>query len=104
MDWLAAIPVLHVFLVAIIVNAAAVMMGYPLAAAVGRIRVANDSVVGGAIIYALLLSLLLVLNVLTPINLAIIMILSEAYVLLHRIVLLLPSAIKKNRIQKELSA
>lgn len=96
-SWLASIPVLNVFLVAIVIHAAAVMTGYPLAAVVGKLEVANSSVMTGAVIYFILLALAFSLNAIAPVYLALIMLISEFSVLLHRVIVLFPMAVKKHR-------
>lgn len=103
-SWLASIPVLNVFLFAIVIHAAAVMTGYPLAAVVGKLEVANSSVMTGAVVYFVLLGLVFYLNMIAPVYLAAIMLISEFSVLLHRSIVLLPLAFTKLQpiIQKEI--
>lgn len=91
-SWKDSINILNIFFIAVIIHAAAVMTGYPLAAALGRIDVANSSVLTGAIVYSILISVLLYLNQITPINLALLMIISEVCVLIHRSGVLIPLA------------
>jgi PST family polysaccharide transporter len=92
--WDASVKVFNYFLIAIVVNVMAVMSGYPLAAAVGNLRVANSSVAFGSIIYLVCAGLLLLFNEVSPIMFALIMILAESYVLVHRAVVLWPIAYK----------
>lgn len=92
--WSASIPVLNVFLVAIVVHSAAMMTGYPLAAIVGRFDVANSSVVTGAIVYFSLLGLVFLFDVVEPTSLAIIMLVSEFFVFIHRSSILFPVVFK----------
>lgn len=94
--WLPSIPVLNVFLFAIVIHAAAVMMGYPLAALVNKLEVANASVMTGATVYFILLVLIFHLDLVTPVYLALAMLISELAVLLHRSLVLVPLAIKRN--------
>ena len=91
-SWKSSLSILNVFFVAVVVHAAAVMAGYPLAASVGRLDVANSSVVTGALIYCLGIAGLLLTDMITPIMLACLMILSELGVLVHRAFILLPLA------------
>ena len=98
--WLAAIPVLNIFLVAIIIHAAAIMTGYPLAAIVGRLDIANTSVILGAVVYLGLLLIMFTLKILSPMSLAIIMVVSELCVVLYRCFMLYPLVIRINS-QKE---
>jgi PST family polysaccharide transporter len=93
-SWLASIPVFNIFLLAIVVHAGAIMTGYPLAALVGRLDVANASVMTGAGVYFILLAIAFFGNSVTPIILALIMMVSELAVLLHRSLLLIPIALK----------
>jgi PST family polysaccharide transporter len=93
-SWLKSIPVFNIFLFAIVFHAGAIMTGYPLAALVGRLEIANNSVVTGAVIYLLLLALSFLNNAVTPINLAYIIIGSEIAVLLHRTLFLFPIVLK----------
>jgi PST family polysaccharide transporter len=94
-DWVESLPVFNVFLVAIIVHSAAVMMGYPLAAAVNRANVANSSVITGAVVYFAIFAYVLNFGTVTPISMAGIMVMSEFCVFLHRFVVLMPLAIKR---------
>jgi PST family polysaccharide transporter len=97
-SWLVSISVLNVFFVAIVVHAAAIMAGYPLASIVGRVDVANSSVVTGAFVYFLMLLIVFLFDFIAPKTLAAIMIVSELSVLLHRSSVLLPLVIKSNRL------
>jgi PST family polysaccharide transporter len=94
-SWLASIPVLNVFLVAIVVHAAAIMSGYPLAALVNRLDVANSSVITGATVYFLLLLIFYLMNSISPISLSMIMLLSELAVVIQRSMILIPIALRK---------
>ncbi len=95
--WEASEKVFNFFLIAIVVNVMAVMSGYPLAAAVGNLRVANSSVAYGSIIYLVCAGFLVLFNEATPIMFALIMIVAESYVLVHRAVALWPIAYKLER-------
>lgn len=96
-SWMASIPVLNVFLVAIVIHAAAIMTGYPLAAVVGKLEVANSSVMTGAVVYFILLGLAFYLNMVAPTYLAAIMLISEFSVFMHRSIVLLPLAVRKQQ-------
>ncbi len=91
-SWKSSLSILNVFFIAVVIHAAAVMAGYPLAASVGRLDVANSSVVTGALIYCLGIVGLLLTSGITPIMLAFLMIASELGVLIHRSWILLPLA------------
>lgn len=87
-----AIPVVNVFLLAITIHVLTVMSGYPLAAALGRLDVANRSVVYGSVIYILGVVGLLAADRASPIAYAWLMIGAESYVLVHRALALWPDA------------
>lgn len=95
--WLTSIPIINIFLVAIVIHVAAVVTGYPLAAAVRRLDVANSSVITGGLIYTILVVVLYITNKISPSNLAALMILSESSVLIHRLIVLLPLVLKQYR-------
>jgi hypothetical protein len=90
--WTASISVLNVFFVAITVHVAAMMSGYPLAAALGRLDVANRSVVYGALIYLALASLSVVFHAASASMFAWLLVVSEAYVLAHCAIAMWPAA------------
>ena len=94
-NWLKSIPVFNIFLFSIVFYAGAIMTGYPLAAIVDRLDIANESVMIGAAIYFFLLALTFIGNQITPIILAYIMMVSEISVLLYRSFLLFPLILKK---------
>jgi PST family polysaccharide transporter len=96
-SWIESISVLNVFFFAIVVHVGAVFLGYPLAAAVGRLSVANTSVIFGSIVYFILLLIALKLQLATPISFAVIMVISEFTVFFYRAIILIPTAVKLNR-------
>jgi len=91
-EWAGAIPVINVFLVAIIVHVLTVLAGYPLAAAVRRFDVANRSVFYGAAVYGIGAAAMIVTATGTPLRFAMLLTVAEAYVLVHRLAVLLPPA------------
>lgn len=93
-SWASSLSILNVFFVAVVIHAGAVMTGYPLAAAVGRVDVANSSVITGALIYCLGVGLLVWFGGVTPMMLACLMVVSELGVLAHRALVLMPLARK----------
>jgi O-antigen/teichoic acid export membrane protein len=104
--WDGIIPVVNVFLLAITIHVLTVMSGYPLAAALGRLDVANRSVVYGSVIYILGAVGLLATDRASPIAYAWLMIGAESYVLLHRALALWPEVYRfllqpRNLIQGE---
>lgn len=92
--YLSAIPILNIFLIAIVVHAAAVLAGYPLASALGKIHVANKSVITGALIYFVILFFLILFDNSSAYYLAILMIVAELAVLIHRLYMLVPLIIE----------
>jgi PST family polysaccharide transporter len=100
-SWLVALPILNIFFFGIVVHAAAIMSGYPLAALVDRLDVANSSVFTGAIIFLLLAAMAYALDKSTPIVFALIMLSSEFAVFVHRIFILVPVAMKEYQITKK---
>lgn len=99
--WLTSIPIINIFLVAIVVHVAAVVTGYPLAAALRRLDVANSSVITGVLVYTILGIVLYITNMISPSNLAALMVLSEFSVLIHRLIVLLPLALKQYRLRHQ---
>lgn len=93
--WLASVPTLNIFFIAIVIHSAAIMAGYPLAALVGKLKVANFSVVTGAVVYLSCIGLVLFFDAISPANLALVMLISELSVLLHRSILLFPPVIRQ---------
>jgi PST family polysaccharide transporter len=91
-EWRAALPVLDGFLVAIVVHVVVLMITYPLAAAVGRLEVANQAVTVSAFVQGGLVAVLLSFGALTPVRLAWLMVVTEAYLLVHCGALLVPAA------------
>ncbi|OIP49521.1 MAG: hypothetical protein AUK28_03210 [Desulfobacterales bacterium CG2_30_60_27] len=96
--WGAAVRVLHVFLVAIIVHVAASMSGYPLAAALGRLHVAKRSAVFGSLVYMVCAVALVVAGQGNAVAFAVLMVVAELYVLLHRALVLWPQAFKLRKL------
>lgn len=91
-SWDGSTAVFNYFLIAINVNVLAVMSGYPLAAALNNLKVANTSVVYGSVIYFLGVSAVLLVGQVTPIALVIVLLVAEFYVLVHRAIVLWPMA------------
>ena len=96
-EWGSSIPILNIFFVALTVHVMAVMSGYPLAVAIDRVDVANLSVVYGSLIYILCTSILISLGRATPSTFAILMIVSEFFVLVYRGIMLWPAAYRIER-------
>lgn len=94
-DWLSILPVLNLFFLIIIVNTLGVMSGYPLASALSKIYIANQSAVCASIIYLSGVVVLCYINHVTPFYLAMMVLVAELYVLIHRGAKLWPEAFKE---------
>lgn len=79
------LPIINVFIFIFLINASSTMFGYPLCAAIGRLRIANSSLVYGAFFYFILLAIIYLLNVQDPFIFAFALLLCECYVLIHRL-------------------
>lgn len=99
-EWLSSVAVLNVFFVALAVHVLTVLAGYPLAAALNRLDVANRSVFWGSVLYLLLAAFVVVTGRSKPVTFAWLVVIAEAYVLLHRSIALLPSAVRLYTQQK----
>ncbi len=93
--WDGVVSVMNVFLVAITIHVMAIMSGHPLAISLRRARVANVSVVYGALLYAVLAGVLISTGRATPITFAILVVTAETCVLAYRAVLLWPLALSE---------
>jgi PST family polysaccharide transporter len=91
-EWLSSAAVMNVFFVALAVHVVTVLAGYPLAAALNRLDVANRSVLWGSVLYLSLAATLVVTARSTPVTFAWLVVVAEAYVLLHRSIALIPGA------------
>jgi PST family polysaccharide transporter len=94
-SWENSLSILNIFFIAIVFHAGTVMTGYPLATAVGRIDVANSSVITGALIYCTGIIVLFLFGQINPLMLAFLMIISELGVLAKRAFILIPVAMQK---------
>lgn len=99
-EWLSSAAVMNVFFVALVVHALTVLAGYPLAAALNRLDVANRSVFWGSVLYLLLAAFVVVTGRPKPVTFAWLVVIAEAYVLLHRSIALLPGAVRLYAQQK----
>lgn len=91
-EWRAALPVIDVFLVAATVHVLVLMAGYPLAAALGRLDVANRAVILATVLHLAFAALLLALGAATPIAFAWVLVASESFLLVYSGVALVPIA------------
>ena len=99
-EWLSSLAVMNVFFAALVVHVLTVLAGYPLAAALKRLDVANSSVSWGCILYLSLALMVVATDRATPVTFAWLVVATEAYVLLHRSIVLLPGAVRLYRQQK----
>lgn len=99
-SWELTVPVMNVFLVAIAVHTMTILAGYPLAAALQRLDVANRSVFYGSLLYAVLVVAIVVSGRATPVAFAWLVVIVEGYVLAHRTIALFPSARRLYSAQK----
>ena len=95
-DWLGIISTFNVFLIGIVIYIAGVLSGYPLAVALNRPRVANNSVMIASFIYFFVVVVIYLFDGLDPIYLACAVVLAEVYVFLHRAFVLWPLAFTKH--------
>lgn len=84
-EYRAAAPVLRVFLVTVLVNYLGVAFGYSAYAALGRVQVANVTVMLGGVLHLGLLGLLLVLGEATPLGVALATLATESLVMAMRV-------------------
>lgn len=96
-QWLSAVDVLDVLLVALVVHVLAVMSGYPLAASMGKTVTANRTVFLGALAYIVCLLYAFSQSTITAIFMAWALVISESVVFLSRALLLWPLALKSER-------
>lgn len=89
-DWGEVLPVLNVFFIAIIIHVSALFFGYPLAAVINRVDVANRSVLYGLFVYLWGVLALIVLGMVNPVQVVGVMVISEAAVLKNRLFNFLP--------------
>ncbi len=80
-----ALPVLHVFLVAILFNAPSIMLGYPMLGALARVDLANRSVVIAGILQAVALLACYLMGWTTPVAVAITVLIAEVNVFILRV-------------------
>ena len=81
-----SIIVFRILLVALLFNVPSMFLGYPFIGALGKLFIANYSVVGGSIVHLLMLSILYLNNQISLINVASTVIITESIVLLVRFI------------------
>lgn len=81
---LESMRILRVFLVTLIVIVPSIMLGYPYLAAMGYPAYANKSVIYGSLIHFTGLFVLILINAIKPINVALMVLITESSVLLLR--------------------
>lgn len=98
-EWTSSLPVLDIFFVAIVVHAAVLMAGYPLAAGLGRLDIANRAVIYATGLHLALASLLLLVRAATPAAFAWLIVASESFLLLYTGWVLLPLARRQHALR-----
>ncbi|MDA8613504.1 oligosaccharide flippase family protein [Gammaproteobacteria bacterium] len=78
--------ILQIFLAITVVNFFSQIFGYPAFAGIGRIDVANYTIIFGAGVQIFLLSLLFINNSITGVNIVLVTLISEIFVLISRLV------------------
>lgn len=81
---LESIRVLRIFLVTLVMVVPSIMLGYPYLAAMGYPGYANKSVIYGSLIHFTGLLILILMNAINPINVALMVFITESFVLLLR--------------------
>lgn len=97
-EWSDVIPTLNVFMVGIVITTLNVVSGYPLAAALDRVVVANQSVLIGSIVYVGLIAAILPTGRMTPPMLAAMVVAAELSVLIYRAFALWPSLRRRSEL------
>ncbi len=88
--WGETIQLFNIFLIALVFNVLAVMSGYPLATALNRIEVANQSVNFTVIIFFCILVFLYFYNLIVPLYVGFALLVAEIYLFAHRAITLWP--------------
>lgn len=83
-QWSASVPVLHVFLIAIVAYVLNLFSGFPMSAALGTLATANNSLVGGAVVYLAAVAFLWLTGSTGAVHFACALLAAEMYVLFHR--------------------
>lgn len=84
-DYIKAAPILQVFMLAIVINYVAVCFGYPACSAIERPDIANKTVLFGAFVFAILVSVLFYVNQATAFNVALVILCVEFVVMIVRV-------------------
>jgi len=85
-QYLDAVPVLWVMLATLLINYVAVSFGYPACAAIDRNDIANKSVNIGFVLFAIILSILVVFEAVTALSVSISVLVVELFVMTYRLV------------------
>lgn len=83
-EFIGALPVLYIFLVTIIINTPSILLGYPMLGALGKLYLANRSVLVAGGIQIIILYILYLLGSTTPVDVAIAVLLAELAVMMLR--------------------
>lgn len=87
-EWQGASSILNVFFVAIVIHVSAVFSGYPLAAVLRKVEVANNTAVLGSIFYIISIAILIFTGNMSPRSMVGVMVATEMLVLLSRVLFL----------------
>ena len=82
--YIESLPVLHIFLIAIIVNTPSVLLGYPMLGALGKVSIANHSVLFAGVLQLIVLYAWYALERTSPVDVAIAVLIAELSVLIVR--------------------
>lgn len=83
-EYVTALPVLYVFMITIIINTPSILLGYPMLGALGRLHLANRSVLVAGVVQLLMFSAIYFYNGTTPVNVALAVLAAEMTVLILR--------------------
>lgn len=85
-EFVEALPVLHIFLITIIANTPSILLGYPMLGALGKLHLANRSVLVAGVLQLVVLSAWYLLGRTTPVDVALAVLIAELSVLSLRAV------------------
>lgn len=83
-SYVEALPVLQIFLITIIINTPSILLGYPMLGALGRLKLANYSVMFAGLLQVIVLCICYAFGRTTPVDVAIAVLLAELAVLMLR--------------------
>lgn len=83
-EFIVALPVLYIFLMTIIINTPSIMLGYPMLGALGKLHLANHSVLVAGVMQIIVLCTCYLLGYITPVDVALAVLVAELAVLILR--------------------